>query len=61
MDIAHITRSVRRWRERNRARHELQRLSDRDLADIGLSRSSIESTVRGDPTNVRESRLFIGS
>ena len=61
MDIAHITQAVRRWQERNRARHELQRLSDRDLADIGLSRSSIESAVRGGPANARESRLFIGS
>ena len=61
MDIAHITQAVRRWQERNRARQELQRLSDRELADIGLSRSSIESTVRGDPTNAREARLFLGS
>ncbi len=61
MDFAHFTQAVREWRERNRARHELQRLSDRDLADIGLSRSSIERAVRGDPTNARESRLFIGS
>ena len=61
MDFAHFTQAVREWRERNRARHELQRLSDRDLADIGLTRSSIESAVRGDPTSIRESRLFIGS
>ena len=61
MDFAHFTQAVREWRERNRARHELQRLSDRDLADIGLTRGSIESAVRADPTNVRESRLFIGS
>ena len=60
MDIAHITQAVQRWQERNRARHELQRLSDRDLADIGLTRGSIESALRGNPTSARESRLFLG-
>ena len=60
MDIAHITQAVRKWQERSRARHELQRLSDRDLADIGLTRGSIESAIRGDPTNARQARLFLG-
>ena len=60
MDFGHITHAVREWRERNRARHALQRLSDRDLADIGLPRSSIESAVRGDPTSARQARLFLG-
>ena len=48
MDIATITRAVRTWQERNRARRELERLSDRDLADIGLTRSGIEAALRGD-------------
>lgn len=60
MNIATVTQAVRQWKERNRARHELQRLSDRDLADIGLSRSGIESAVRGDPTDARQARLFLG-
>ena len=48
MHVATIGRAVRRWQERNRARRELQRLSDRDLADIGLTRSGIEAALRGD-------------
>ena len=60
MDIAAIAQAVRQWQERGRARRELQRLSDRDLADIGLSRSGIESAVRGDPTDARQARLFLG-
>ena len=60
MDIATITQAVRNWQERGRARRALQRLSDRDLADIGLSRSGIEVALRGDPTNARQARLFLG-
>ena len=55
MDIATITRAVRSWQERNRARHELQHLTDRDLADIGLTRSGIEAALRGDVTKARAS------
>ena len=60
MDIAHITQAFRQWQERNRARHELQRLSDRDLADIGLTRGGIESALRGDPSSVRSKHLYAG-
>ena len=48
MDLTPITRTVRKWRERSRTRHELQRLSDLELADIGLSRGDIDAVVRGD-------------
>ena len=48
MDIAGIAKAVREWRERDRARRELQFLSDRELADIGLTRSGIELAVRGE-------------
>ena len=48
MDISNITQAVRQWQERHRARQELQRLTDRDLADIGLTRGSINAAVRGD-------------
>ena len=48
MDIANITQAVRQWQERHRARQELQRLTDRDLADIGLTRGSINAAVRGE-------------
>ena len=53
MDITTITRRVRRWQERNRARRELYSLSDRGLADIGLTRSGIEAAVRGDIASAR--------
>ena len=48
MDISNITQAVRQWQERHRARQELQRLTDRDLADIGLTRGSINAAVRGE-------------
>ena len=48
MDIANITQAVRKWQERHRVRQELQRLSDRDLADIGLTRDAISEAVRGE-------------
>ena len=53
MDIATIVSGVRKWRERNRDRHALQSLSDRDLADIGLTRSDIEAALRGGLTRAR--------
>ena len=53
MDIATIVNGVRQWRERNRDRHALQSLSDRELADIGLTRSDIEAALRGDYARAR--------
>ena len=59
MDISNITQAVRNWQERHRARMELQRLSDRDLADIGLSRSSIDAAVRGEIARSRIPGVYI--
>ncbi|MDE8347151.1 MAG: DUF1127 domain-containing protein [Acidocella sp.] len=38
--------SFRAWRERRAAAAELSNLSDRDLADIGLTRQDIPNAVR---------------
>ena len=38
---------LRRWRERRAAEDELNSLSDRSLADIGLTREDIPRIVRG--------------
>ena len=60
MDIAGIAKAVREWRERNRARRELQFLSDRELADIGLTRSGIDLAVRGEHRRVRPTGSVLG-
>ena len=58
MDFATITQAVRNWQERHRARQELQRLTDRELADIGINRGSIDAAVRGDVVRSRRSGLY---
>ena len=40
--FASIVRLIREWRRYKRSMRELSRLGDRDLADIGISRSDIE-------------------
>ena len=42
-----ILRLVKEWHYRSEI-HKLQGMSDRQLSDIGLSRSRIEEAVRGD-------------
>ena len=37
---------LREWRDERRAIDQLQHLSERDLADIGITRSEIEYKVR---------------
>jgi uncharacterized protein YjiS (DUF1127 family) len=39
--IAAIVRFVREWKRYNQSLNELSRLGDRELADIGISRSDI--------------------
>jgi uncharacterized protein YjiS (DUF1127 family) len=39
--IAHIVRFIREWKRYNQNLSELNRLGDRELADIGISRSDI--------------------
>ncbi len=40
--FASIVRFIRDWKRYNNSVRELSRLGDRDLADIGISRSDIE-------------------
>jgi uncharacterized protein YjiS (DUF1127 family) len=39
--LASIVRIIREWRRYNNSLSELSRLGDRELADIGISRSDI--------------------
>jgi uncharacterized protein YjiS (DUF1127 family) len=45
-----LVSNFRAWRARESVRSELQGLSDRQLADIGISRSEIDAVAAG---NVR--------
>ena len=40
--FSNLVRMVRMWRDYDRSVRELSRLGDRELADIGLSRSEIQ-------------------
>lgn len=39
--FSNLVRLIRMWRDYNRSLRELSRLGDRELADIGISRSEI--------------------
>ncbi len=41
MILTHIVRAYQQWRRYNQSLSELNRLADRDLADIGISRGDI--------------------
>jgi uncharacterized protein YjiS (DUF1127 family) len=41
MLLANLVRALRSWRKFNASLRELNRLGDRELADIGISRSDI--------------------
>ena len=41
MLLTHVVRLLRSWRRFNASIHELNGLGDRELADIGISRSDI--------------------
>ena len=41
MILSSIVRFLRSWRRYNKSVHELSRLGDRELADIGISRGDI--------------------
>ena len=60
MDFASITQAVRNWQERHRARQELESLTDRELADIGISRGCIDAAVRGTIVRSRPSGIYAG-
>ncbi len=40
--FSNLVRMVRSWRDYDRSVRELSRLGDRELADIGISRSDIQ-------------------
>lgn len=46
--LSGILRLIKEWHYRSDI-HKLQGMSDRQLSDIGLSRSHIEAAVRGEP------------
>jgi uncharacterized protein YjiS (DUF1127 family) len=41
MILCHIVSAYRQWRRYNRSLSELNRLGDRELADIGITRGDI--------------------
>ncbi|MGC1467612.1 MAG: DUF1127 domain-containing protein [Pseudolabrys sp.] len=43
--FATLVRIVRNWRRYNQSLNELSRLGDRELADIGISRSDIHAVA----------------
>jgi len=45
--FAHIVRLIRQWKRYNQSLTELSRLGDRELADIGISRSDIHRVAWG--------------
>ena len=53
MNVAAILRGVRNLREVSLNTNKLARFSDRDLADIGLSRTDIDSGLTGDAERAR--------
>ena len=59
MDFVTITQAVRNWQERRSTRQELSHLSDRELADIGLTRDTIDAAARGDIARSRMPGLYI--
>ena len=47
MFLAKLIRLFRAWRSYDRSLRELSGLDDRELADIGLTRSEISAVARG--------------
>jgi uncharacterized protein YjiS (DUF1127 family) len=45
MILSSVVRFLRAWRRYNKSVHELSRLGDRELADIGISRSEIPAAA----------------
>jgi uncharacterized protein YjiS (DUF1127 family) len=45
--FASLIRFLREWRRYNQSLNELSRLGDRELADIGISRSDIQRVAWG--------------
>jgi uncharacterized protein YjiS (DUF1127 family) len=47
--FANLVRLIRSWNSYNRSLNELSRLGDRELADIGISRSDIVRVAWNNP------------
>lgn len=45
--LADLRAAYSGWKTRRETRHELSRLSERDLEDIGLNRADIDTVVAG--------------
>ena len=45
--LTSITRLLNEWKRYSEARKELSHLSDRELADIGITRSDIDRIAHG--------------
>lgn len=45
--LASLARLLQSWRRSEEAKRELSHLSDRELADIGITRSDIERIASG--------------
>jgi uncharacterized protein YjiS (DUF1127 family) len=45
--FSNLAAGFKAWREQREAAAELSRLSDRELADIGLTRQQIPAVIRG--------------
>lgn len=43
--FATLIRFIQQWKQYNRSLNELSRLGDRELADIGISRSDIQAVA----------------
>ena len=43
--LGRLTAGVRRWRDRNAALREFERLDDRDLQDIGVDRYGLRALI----------------
>jgi uncharacterized protein YjiS (DUF1127 family) len=47
MSLKLLSEKIKNWQRKREAIRELSKLSDRDLADLGINRADIESVVNG--------------
>ena len=47
MTVFPVIDFLRAWQKRSQISYQLGRMSDRDLADIGINRGDIDAVVRG--------------
>ena len=47
MKIPSIINTVRAWNRRNRISYELNSMSERALADVGITRADVANVARG--------------